>query len=262
MLISPRNIVTYYHDEIRNEARAKKIVQAQRARKNRIPLDVQEVAIGEYILIENFTYYSALLKAQPEVRVPCLVYPGTSDEERLIHILKICIPLEKGTSWLFKNEHVMRLKQDHNLSERELARKANFNTSTINKYILDTRIPPHIREKAIEMEAKSVLEKVCSSIVIPLEVKTILYEKAIIEPGNIYRLSGKKFDYIKEFCSACNLPPTLLKNPPKLENLINELLFSNFEINDHMNSLLNSFMRINPTAYQRKQGEYQEISIH
>jgi hypothetical protein len=94
MLICSRNIVTYYDDEIRNEERAKKIVQAQRARKNRIiPLVAEEVAKGEYVLIENFTYYSALLKAQPEVRVPCLVDPGTSDEERLIHILKISIPL-------------------------------------------------------------------------------------------------------------------------------------------------------------------------
>lgn len=263
MLICPRNIVTYYHDEIRNEARAKKIVQAQRARKNRIiPLVAEEIAKGEYVLIENFTYYSALLETQPEVRVPCLVYPGTSDEERLIHILKICIPLEKGTSWLFKNELVMKLKRDHDLSEREIARKANFNYSSIKQYILDTRIPPHIREKAIEMEAKSVLEKVCSSIVIPLEIKTILYEKAIIEHGNVYRLTGKKFDYMKEFCASCNLPLTLLKDPPKLENLINKLLSSNFVISDHMNSLLNSFMSINQTAYQRKQEEYQEISVH
>lgn len=156
----------------------------------------------------------------------------------------------------------MKLKQHHNLSEREIARKANFNTSTINHYILDTRIPPHIREKAIEMEAKSVLEKVCSSRVIPIEVKAILYEKTIIEHGNVYRLTGKKFDYMKELCSECNLPPTLLKNSSKLENLINKLLFSNFEINDHMNSLLNSFMGINPTAYQRKQEEYVEISVH
>lgn len=260
MLICPRNIVTYYHDEIRNEDRAKKIVQAERARRSRIiPLVAEEVAKGEYVLIEKFEYYSALLKAQANVRVPCLVYPGTSDEERLIHILKISIPLEKGTSWLFKNEHVMKLKQDYDLSDREIARKANCNTAVINRYILDTRIPQHIREKALQLEAKTVLEKVASSTAIPEEVKMILYKKAIIVQGNDYRLTGKKFDYIKEFCSACSLPDTLLKNTSDLENLINKLLSNNFEIREHMISLLNSFLGHEATTAQE---EYEDISIH
>lgn len=263
MLICPRNIVTYFHDEIENEERAKKIVQAERARKSRIiPLVVEEVAKGEYRLIEKFEYYSALMKAQPDVRVPCLVYPDTSDEERLIHILKITIPLEKGTSWLFKNEHVMKLKQDHDLSEREIARRANFNMATITQYILDTRIPPHIREKAFEMGAKTVLEKVCSSKVIPQEVKSFLYEKAVIKEENAYRLTGKKFENMKEFCSACNLPPSLLKNTPQLESLIDKLLFTNFEITNHMSSLLNSFLGYDAASFQSNQVKYEELSIH
>lgn len=61
MLICPTNIVTYYHDKIRNEERAKKIVQAERDRKSRIiPLVAEEGTKGEYVLIENFEYYSAL----------------------------------------------------------------------------------------------------------------------------------------------------------------------------------------------------------
>lgn len=93
----------------------------------------------------------------------------------------------------------MKLKQDHSLSKREIARKTNYTKTTINQYILDTRIPPHIREQAFEMEAKSVLEKVCSSKVIPVEVKAILYERSIINQGNDYRITGKKLDYMKEF---------------------------------------------------------------
>lgn len=263
ILICPSNIKTYYYDDIKNEERAKKIVQAERARKSRIiPLVAEEVAKGEYVLIEKFEYYSALLKVQPNVRVPCLVYPGTSDEERLIHILKISIPLEKGTSWLFKNEHVMKLKQDYDLSDREIARKANCNTAVINRYVLDTRIPQHIREKALQMEAKTVLEKVASSTVIPEEVKKILYKKAIIKQGSDYRLTGKKFDYMKEFCSACALPDTLLENKFNLENLINKLLANNFEIKEHMISLLKSFLGQEATSFKSIQEEYQEISIH
>ncbi|WP_226672086.1 hypothetical protein [Rossellomorea aquimaris] len=257
MLICPTNIVTYYHDEIRNEERAKKIVQAERDRKSRIiPLVAEEVTKGEYVLIENFEYYSALLKTQPNVRVPCLVYPGTSNEKRLTHILKICIPLEKGTSWLFKNELVMKLKQDHHLSDSTIARKVNCNTSTINRYTLDTRIPQHIREKALKMEAKTVLEKIASSIVIPEEVKMILYKKAIIEKGNDFRLTGKKFEYMKEFCSVCILPDALLGNTPGLEIFLDSLIFSNFKIKEHMRSLYNSF------SIQETTLDQEDISIH
>ncbi|MFI8577549.1 hypothetical protein ACIGEL_17700 [Rossellomorea aquimaris] len=258
MLICPTNIVTYYHDEIRNEERAKKIVQAERDKKSRIiPLVAEEVTKGEYVLIEKFEYYSALMKAQPNVRVPCLVYPGTSNEKRLTHILKICIPLEKGTSWLFKNEHVMKLKQDYRLTDSAIARKINCNTSTINRYILDTRIPQHIRERALKMEAKTVLEKIASSIVIPEEVKMILYKKAIIDKGNDFRLTGKKFEYMKEFCSVCVLPDTLLRNTPSLEMFLDRLIYSNFKIKDHMRSLFNSF-----SVREKTTLAHEDIPIH
>jgi hypothetical protein len=258
MLICPTNIVTYYHDVIRNEDRAKKIVQAERARKNRIiPLVVEEVTKGKFVLIEKFEYYSALIQIQPNVRVPCLVYPGTSNEKRLTHILKISIPLEKGTSWLFKNEHVMKLKQDHYLSDSEIARKINCKTSIINRYTLDTRIPKHIRAKALKMEAKTVLEKIASSIAIPKEVKIILYKKAIIEKGNDFRLTGKKFEYMKEFFATNLLPDTLLKNKQNLEILINKLVSSNFEIREHMASLFTTF-----TVQEITSLGHEEISIH
>ncbi|MDV2582203.1 hypothetical protein [Alkalibacillus haloalkaliphilus] len=258
-LIRPRNIETYYYDEIKNESRAKQIVQAEIASKRRVmQLVVEEVTRDKYILIEGFIYYSAIVTDQPNVKIPCRVHPSTSDEERLIHILKTGVPLEKGTSWLFKNEHVMKLIQDHNLTESEIANKTNLNLATVNRYILDNRIPLHIREKAIEMKAKTVLEKICSSTVIPEQVKSILYEKAIIKPGNAYRLTGRKFDYMKVFCSSCTIPDALLNNSFALEHLINELLYSNFKIKKHMNSLLSSFLN-----HERGDKEvYEEASIH
>ena len=219
---------------------AKNIVNAERIRKSRvIPLVVEEIAKGKYVLIEKFEYYSSLLKVLPDVPVPCLIYPATSDIERLIHILKISIPLEKGTSWLFKNEHIMKLIQDHNLSDKEIARLTNNNVAVIKRYILDTRIPFHIREKALEMKAKGVLEDIAKSTVFPEEVKMILYEKAILEKGNVFRLTNKKFNYMKEFFSV--LLDTQSINTIDLESLINWLLFTNFKIKDHMNNLLNSF---------------------
>jgi len=98
--------------------------------------------------------------------------------ERIIHILKITIPLERGISWLFKNEHVMKLKQNYNLSDIEIARKVNCKTDTIKKFILDNRIPPHIGEKATQIKARTVLEDIDRSCVIPDEVKMLLYKKA------------------------------------------------------------------------------------
>lgn len=102
MLICPRNIITYYHNEIRNEARAKKIVQAQRATKNRIPLVVEEVAKGEYVLIENFTYYSALLKAQPEVRVQCRTFQVQAMKNALFIFLKYVFLWKKKQAGFLK----------------------------------------------------------------------------------------------------------------------------------------------------------------
>lgn len=151
----------------------------------------------------------------------------------------------------------MKLKQDHHLSDSAIARKINCNTSTINRYILDTRIPQHIREKALKMETKTVLEKIASSIVIPEEVKMILYKKAIIEKGNDFRLTGKKFEYMKEFCSVCVLPDTLLRNTSVLENILDKLISNNFEIKEHMISLFNSFSGQETTSL-----DYDEISIH
>jgi len=262
MLISPRNILTYYYDEIINEDRAKRIILAENAKKSRIiTLVAEEVSRGKYILIEKFEYYSALMKISPDTRVPVLVYSNTSDVERLLHILKVTTPLEKGTSWLFKNEHVMKLIEEHNLSEREIANRTNLNISTINGFILDRRIPPHIREKATKLKAKTVLVKICHSTVIPEEIKNILFEKAIIEEGNNYRLTGTKFNYMKEFCSSNQFPQSLLKNTIELENLINNLLFTNFEITDHMSYLLSSFLNTKTTPFLVEEGEC-ETTIH
>ncbi|MFY3790504.1 hypothetical protein ACOQFO_02110 [Ureibacillus sp. MALMAid1270] len=246
-IINLGNIVTYYHDEIMNMERAKNIVYAERIRKSRlIPLVVEEIAKGKYVLIEKFEYYSSLLKVLPNVPVPCLIYPATTDIERLIHILKISIPLEKGTSWLFKNEHVMKLIQDYNLSDKEIARLTNYNLAVIRRYILDTRIPFHIREKALEMKSKGVLEDIARSTIFPEEVKMILYEKAILRKGNVCRLTRKKFNYMKVFFSICVLPESILKNTTDLENLISWLLFSNFKIEDHMIYLFNSIVKRQP----------------
>lgn len=241
MLIFPRDIRTYSHDDMKNEERAWKIVEAHKASKNNpIALVVEEVGNEEYILIENFIYYAARLKTQPDIHIPCLVYPGTSDEERLLHILKISIPLEKGTRWLFKNENVMRLKEIHGLQDKEIARKVNCSESVIKHYILDTRIPPKIRDKAIKMEAKTVLDQIASSTVIPPEAKDILYKKAIIEKGNDQRLTGKKFLYMKEFFSAFSVQDWPKEFP--FERLIYRFLASNYKIKKHMISLLNSFL--------------------
>ena len=251
ILICPSDITTYYYEEIKSTENANNIIHAVNTRKGRtIPLVAEEVAKRKYLLIEEFQYYFALMKIQPNTRVPCLIYPNTSDEERLIHILKTSIPRDKGISWLFKNVHVMNLIQGAGLTVSEIARKADFKTEIIKRYVLDTRIPEHIRTKAYEMEAKTVLEKICKSRTFPDEAKMILYEKAVIEKGNAFRLTGEKYHYMERFWSSCKplLVPSLW-NKTELENLINMLLFTNFQIREHMIRLLHSFSVYDTTRF-------------
>ncbi|WP_339213321.1 hypothetical protein [Ornithinibacillus sp. FSL M8-0202] len=235
--------MTYYHDEIKSDERAKRIIDAVNAKKNRvIPLVAEEFSPEKYVLLENFEYYSSLLKIRPYVRVPCLVYPKTSEVDRLIQILKVTIPLEKGTSWLFKNEHIMRLVDVHNMSIRNIANLTNCSISKINSYILNREIPIHIREVAIQAEAKTVLESICKSTVIPKPLKPILYEKAIIEKGSSHRLNIQKLQLLKHFCSVTEIPIFILDSRSLLKRLIDQLVSTNFNLSTHMINLLNKFI--------------------
>ncbi|CEI80877.1 hypothetical protein BN997_00687 [Oceanobacillus oncorhynchi] len=95
-LISLHNIDTYYYKKIENTITAERIIEAEKSKKSRIvSLVAEEIRKGEFILIEKFQYYAALKKINGDSRIPCLVYPGRSEKERLIHILKVTIPLKK-----------------------------------------------------------------------------------------------------------------------------------------------------------------------
>ncbi|MFC0015423.1 MULTISPECIES: hypothetical protein [Allobacillus] len=254
MMICPKNIQTYYHDEIKDEKNAKRKVHFMKnERKGRtISLVVEEISNGEYVLIEGFSYYSALLKAQPAERVPCLVYPKTDNRTRLLHILTYCVFVDKNTSWVLKNEVIMKLIEEHHLSEKTIAKASNIALNTVNYYILDRKIPLYIRRVASSKKAKSVLDKTSKSSVIPKEMKKILYEKAIIDKSSPNRLTTTKFNYMKEFCSANNIPSWLLRDSSRLESLIDWLLITNFNINSHMKNLLNSFILPKRTTYRIK----------
>jgi len=241
--ICPLNISTYYVDGKISEKKAQAIIQAENAKKDRIiSLVVEKVGKNEFILIEKSEYYAALMKMAPYTRQPCLVYPNTSDMERLIHILKVSIPLEKSTRWWFKHKHVMRLIHVHNLTSNEISNATGLNLSTIKRYIPDNRIPRDIWKIGSQMGAKTVLEKIARSTVIPNEVKLLLYEHAIEEKDSADRLNGPKFDLMKTFFSSCHLPDYLLMDHLKLKQLVNQLIVTNFELESHMINLLDSFL--------------------
>ncbi|MFD2762039.1 hypothetical protein [Lentibacillus juripiscarius] len=243
VVICPQNISTYYMDENMSEERAQTIIQAENAKKDRIiSLVAEKVGKDQYILIEKFEYFAALKKIEPYRRQPCLIYPGISDMERLIHIIKVSIPLEKGMSWWFKNKYVMRLIEVHNLTPSMISSATGLDLPIIKRYIPDSRIPKNIWDIGSQVGAKTVLEKIARSTVIPNEVKFLLYEHAIEEKDSAYKLTGPKFDLMKTFFSSCHLPDYFLADPARLKQLINQLIVTNFGLEKRMMKLLDSFL--------------------
>lgn len=244
MLVNPANIQTYYHEQSISKTLAEQIIEAENSKKSRvITLVAEEVSKGEYILIEKFEYYSALMKIKPYYHIPCLVYPATSEKERLLHILKVSIPLEKAwiIGWLFKNKHVLLLMENHQMTINEIAAYTNQSPARIRSFLRDERIPIEIWEEALKVNAKTVVEKVASNTVIPKQIKTILYKRAVLPKSYGNRLTGKKFEYMKDFFTKEVISGKVLKDERRLERMVDSMLYDNFNLKGHFNNLFNSF---------------------
>lgn len=245
-LVCLQNVNTYYHEEPKKEKTASRIIDAENSKKSRVvSLVGEETDSREIILIEKFQYFAALTRINRKLRVPCLIYPATSEKERLLHILKVSIPLEKDKSWPFYNKHVVKLLEDHNISIKEIADQVNQDEAKIRSYTLNDRIPSHIKEVAVEMNARITIQKICSNMVIPETLKTVLYEKAILDKDHIYRLTGKKLEHTIRLYKKHNIPSSLLINESDLEQFINELLANNFYLDEHYESLASSYTQTN-----------------
>ncbi|KAA0548456.1 hypothetical protein FZW96_07735 [Bacillus sp. BGMRC 2118] len=242
-LICIDDIEAYYTDPMDNLVRARQILHATRVREL-FPISVEKLQNGTYQLISGSKVYEAYNKLYPGTYIPIVMLPTTTEIERLIKIITISIPLEKGTSWLFKNEHIMLLLERHNLSVEFIARETNLPLSVINNYVLDRRIPPHIRPFVIERGAKTVVDKICRSRLFPEQVRSILFEKAILLNPNSLRLDGKKYEYFKQFYEAVHnrIPIALLNDSVELEKFIDMLLITNFDLEHHWRSLLERYI--------------------
>lgn len=237
-LVCLQNISTYYLQEYKSNKKAQRIIDAENSSKSRIiSLVAEETESGQIFLIEKFQYFAALKKKDSQLRIPCLIYPSTTEKERLLHILKINIPLEKDIGWLFYHRHIMKLVEEHNMTIDEIAILVNQEQSKIKSFTFDQRIPIHIREEVIEKNAKTVVQNICSSTIIPKKMKTILYEKAILDKGHIYRLTVEKLEHFKELCIKRNIPISLLHNQSRLEQFVDNLLLNNFYLDNHFNTL-------------------------
>lgn len=241
-LVCLHNIDAYFHGEPENKKTAEQIKDAEYSKKSRIiSFVLEESGTGQYFLVENFQLFMALKKTNSYLRVPCLVYPAISEKERLLHILKISIPLEKlerDVSWPFYHEHVMRLMNDHYLTIEDIAKRTNCSKPKIKSFTLDERSPSHIREIAVEMRARTTVQSICSSRVILETMKRILYEKAVLDTGHLYKLTSEKFKHFTMLCKRNHIPARLLYNEFELEQFINELLSTNFNLNEHFDSLI------------------------
>ena len=133
---------------------------------------------------------------------------------------------------------------DHYLKIEEIANATRFDESIIKRYLLDERIPEHIRNRAIEVSSKTIVQKICQSKVIPLQIKEILYEKAILENDNPLRLTLKRFEYLKDFFNANSLPKEMMVNLTFMENMIDDLICTNFDISYHMKNIYKDYWTI------------------
>lgn len=238
-LIRPTEINNFYVDEITNDSDAYRIIHAVR-RRDLFPFVVEQIERGKFILISGFKEFSAYLKTHPHTYIPVQVQPRTNEMERLIKILEITIPL-KDTSWIFKNEHVMRLIDDFNLNENEIAIATNQTPSKIRSYILDRRIPFHIRQVAIERRAKTVVTNICQSTVASENMKRFLYDRAILPENDERRCTSKKLTQFMEFCRA-NHNDILQIGESDLEELIEWLFINDFFMSPHFRLLLTTFL--------------------
>ncbi|MDQ0220688.1 hypothetical protein ELQ35_01880 [Peribacillus cavernae] len=242
VLVSLNDIEAYYIDEIINEDRAKRMIHAFR-KSEMIHFVLEQTISGKYILVNGFSAFSAFRKVHPEITVLAYLKPETSEKERLIHILSVTFPLER-TSWVFKNEHVMRLIYDHNMEIAEVARMTNQTQNKIKECIADIRIPLHIRQVMVMREARTVVNKICSSTVIPENLKPLFYEYAVLRKGNKYRLSTLDFSYLIDFFNLVSLPSYLKEFNPTSRQFFSKLLANYFYLANHYQQLI-----INPDRF-------------
>lgn len=127
------------------------------------------------------------------------------------------------------------------MTNDEIATVVNCDVAKIKTYTLDNRIPRHIRNQVIELKAKMVVLGICRSRKIPESIKGLLYERAILDIGDPYRLNGRKFEHMKDFFVANNLPNGLLNDLDFMQRLIDDLLYNNFRISDHMRRMFHTF---------------------
>jgi hypothetical protein len=99
------------------------------------------------------------------------------------------------------------------------------------------------------MKARSAVQDICRSKVIPNIMKLILYEKAILTKDHIHRLTGEKLKYFIKICESCNIPDSLLRNETNAEQFINEMLSNNFNLNEHFESLIPSHTQANTSQW-------------
>ncbi|WP_078382014.1 hypothetical protein [Sutcliffiella halmapala] len=242
-LIRPEGISTYFIDEITHDKKAHRIIHAVRIR------DIESIAVekltnGESVLVAGFSTFAAYLRLYPSLYIPVVELALTNERERIIRILTTAITLEKDTTWHFKNFHIMRLINEHGMNIEQIARATNQKRETIRRYILDGRIPTHILEVMDIQRAKSVVESICTSRVLTVLLKIILYEKAVLPVGDPLRCDGRKYRLIIEFFSTVihRIPLSILNDEMLLEQLVDTLIYNNFRLSEHWNELLNQYL--------------------
>ncbi|MFD2639115.1 hypothetical protein [Piscibacillus salipiscarius] len=241
VVLQVKQISSLYQEKM-GERDARQLVEGFNKRFGDVLLKVELDSNKQMHLLENFRYHKALQLLDPDRKVMCEVYPEKGERDRLIYLLRIGLTVEKySTKWLFKHTIIKKLmnKFDYTLEDicAELSDDKYYRPSDLKKYLVHRNIPSHIEKLSVMVGARSLVERIASSQVIPTEVKDILYEKAILPKQGHHRLTIWKFNLLQKFFRTCSLTNEILNNQKQLKLMIDTLIAENFRIDEHMRNL-------------------------
>lgn len=236
-------MVVDYVDKIPSRNEALRIVEKVKQSET-TPFVIEKTKDGRYMLIKGFREYAAFMEVQPEYRIKCSVVPALTEKHRLLRIIRYTLTNHQIT-WLFKYKHLSKLIHKHYMTPDKIAHETKLPLELIKEHLFDTRIPIHIQNQASILGVREILDEIRFSSSIPPEMKPILYKRSILPNEHMNRIDRQKLFYLQQFCSSCYIPDYLLYNLELLEQFIDELLSTNFQLSTHWNKLLIKFIKVN-----------------
>ena len=247
MLVCSEQIDTFVDDQMFPLESAKE--RWEKIKANNGPAFILEQKERKrYSLLSGFSIYPAVKKSAPYSRILCLVRDKQDERTKLLWIMKYTF-FREPLPWLFKHKVVSCLTEKYYLSIERISNLTGIPEKQIRDYLYDTRIPSRIWKEAMEKNRTSMIENIRNAPDIPSEMKPILYERALLPNEDLHMLDEKKMFLMQQFCANCHIPEHLLERLDLLEQLVDQLLETNFLLTGHWNEFLRKFISQSRSGY-------------